>query len=51
MKDNLIWLVLNMMPITLAIGSVILAYNQIQGWGWFLLCSLLTAVYPTSKKS
>lgn len=44
------WLVWNFVAVILAIGSIILAYSGIQGWGWFLLSSLLTVVIPTSSK-
>ena len=36
--------------IILGIAAFILAINNIHGWGWFLLGSLLTFVYPKSKK-
>ena len=44
------WLIWNFVAVVLAVGSVFLAYNQIQGWGWFLLSSLLTVVVPSSSK-
>lgn len=50
MKQDNKWLVLNLVSLALAIGSIILCFNGIQGWGWFLACSLLASVYPSSKK-
>lgn len=44
------WLVWNLVAVILAVGSIFLAYSGVQGWGWFLLSSLLTLVVPSSSK-
>lgn len=44
------WLVFNLVAIVLAIGGVILAFNKIDGWGWFIFCALVALVYPSSEE-
>lgn len=46
MKDYKLYLFLSV-SIIFAIGSIVLAFYGIKGWGWFLLASLLTFVYPS----
>jgi hypothetical protein len=36
--------------LTLAIGSILLAYYGIKGWGWFLFGSIITFVYPSKTE-
>lgn len=35
--------------LVMAIGSVILAYNKVDCWGWFLLAAVAVFVYPSEK--
>lgn len=51
MKKLLIILLLRLLPITFAIGAIILAYSGIKGWGWFIVGSVLTlsTIEITSK--
>lgn len=46
MKNTYIFLLTS---VILAIGAIILAYNQIDGWGWFLFGSVITFVYPSKN--
>lgn len=43
------WLYLNLTAVVFAIGSIILAYHNVDGWGWLVLASLL-ALYPYRVK-
>lgn len=31
-----------LIPITFAVGAIIMAYNGINGWGWFIFAAVLT---------
>ena len=52
MKTNFIgWLILNLVSIIFAVGSLILAFHNIDGWGWFLIGSLATYCYPAATRN
>jgi hypothetical protein len=41
MKDPLIILIRNLPPVACVVGSILLALNDIEGWGWFIITALL----------
>jgi len=41
MKD-FFYLIKQFVPILCIVGSILLAYNGIGGWGWFLVIALMT---------
>ena len=41
----------NIVSVTFAIGSVILAYSGSDGWGWMILASVLTITISSPGKS
>lgn len=45
------WYLSLTVSVLLAIGSIYLASNDKEGWGWFLFGSLCTFVYPSKNKS
>jgi hypothetical protein len=40
----------NFLPIICVVAAIILAYNGLSGWGWFLFVGLLTFVAPKSEE-
>lgn len=42
MINNILKVFNTLFPIVMGVGSVILIYNQIKGWGWFLVISFLS---------
>ena len=41
--------VFTILSIILGLTAGILAYNQIDGWGWFLFGAIVTFVYPSKN--
>ncbi len=45
-KGNMFWwtlaVIMNIPSIASVVGAIILAYNHINGWGWFILAAILT---------
>ena len=41
MKDIIITTIKHLLPLSLGVGSIILKFNDISGWWWFLLTSVL----------
>jgi hypothetical protein len=42
MKQILIIILLKIIPLTFIIGAIILVFNSIGGWGWFIAGAILT---------
>lgn len=42
MNDTLLILLGNICSVSAVVGAIILALNNIEGWGWFLLIAVLT---------
>lgn len=43
MNENWKLILLNLLPITLVVGAVVLALSSVEGWGWLLLVALITS--------
>ena len=49
MKMVKLILISNVLSIVLGIGAIYLAISGIKGWGWFLLCAILTYSFISEK--
>lgn len=41
MRDSIVAFILCLPSLALAVGSILLAYNSLPGWGWFIFASFL----------
>ena len=44
-----LWFLSLIVSVLLTIGSIYLAVNKIDGWGWFLFGAIITFVYPSKS--
>ena len=42
MRNYLVYLII-LIPISFVLGGVYLAISGVEGWGWLILCGLLTS--------